>query len=148
MCFQRDRTPVAEKVLSKRERQIMDIVFRLGKASASEVHEHMPEPPTYTAVRTMLRLLEDKGLVQHHQDGRKYIYSPCSSQKSAGRSALHRVLNVFFGGSLQDAIAAHLSDPHLQLEPSDLARLRTVIDDADAAQKMTTKPNIQKKKGR
>ena len=139
---------MAETVLSKRERQIMDIVFRLGKASASAVHELMPEPPTYTAVRTMLRLLEDKRLVQHHQDGRKYIYSPCSSQKSAGRSALHRVLNVFFGGSLQDAIAAHLSDPNLQLEPSDLARLRTVIDDADAAQKKTTKPNIQKKKGR
>ncbi|MEJ7594036.1 MAG: BlaI/MecI/CopY family transcriptional regulator [Planctomycetaceae bacterium] len=136
---------MAETVLSKRERQIMDIVFRLGKASASAVHELMPEPPTYTAVRTMLRLLEDKGLVQHHQDGRKYIYSPCSSQKSAGRSALHRVLNVFFGGSLQDAIAAHLSDPQLQLEPSDLARLRTVIDEADAAQKKTTKPKVQKK---
>lgn len=139
---------MAETVLSKRERQIMDIVFRLGKASASAVHELMPEPPTYTAVRTMLRLLEDKGLVQHHQDGRKYIYSPCSSQKSAGRSALHRVLNVFFGGSLQDAIAAHLSDPTLQLEPSDLAQLRAVIDDADAAKKNAAKPKAQKKKGR
>lgn len=136
---------MAETGLSKREQQIMDIVFRLGKASASEVHERMPEPPTYTAVRTMLRLLEDKGLVQHHQDGRKYIYSPCSSQKSAGRSALHRVLNVFFGGSLQDAIAAHLSDPNLKLEPSDLARLRAVIDDADAVQKKTAKPKPRKK---
>ena len=139
---------MAETVLSKRERQIMDIVFRLGKASASEVHEHMPEPPTYTAVRTMLRLLEDKGLVQHEQDGRKYIYSPCSSQTSAGRSALHRVLNVFFSGSLQDAIAAHLSDPNMQLEPEDLAQLRAVIDDADAAQKKAAKPKPQKKKGR
>jgi len=146
--LQKERLPVAEIVLSKRARQIMDIVFRLGKASASEVHELMPEPPTYTAVRTMLRLLEDKGLVQHHQDGRKYIYSPCSSQKSAGRSALHRVLDVFFGGSLQDAIAAHLSDPNMQLDAQDLAQLRAVIDDADAAQKKTTKPKVQKKKGR
>ena len=139
---------MAETVLSKREQQIMDIVFRLGKASASEVHELMPEPPTYTAVRTMLRLLEDKGLVQHYQDGRKYIYSPCSSPKSAGRSALHRVLNVFFGGSLQDAIAAHLSDPNMQLGPCDLAPLRTVIDDADALQKKAAKPKAHKKKGR
>ena len=129
---------MTETVLSKRERQIMDIVFRLGKASASDVHQLMPEPPTYTAVRTMLRLLEDKGLVQHHQDGRKYIYSPCSSPKSAGRSALHRVLNVFFGGSLQDAVAAHLSDPNMRLEPGDLARLRAVLDDVDTAQKKTT----------
>ena len=129
---------MTETVLSKRERQIMDIVFRLGRASASDVHQFMPEPPTYTAVRTMLRLLEDKGLVQHHQDGRKYIYSPCSSPKSAGRSALHRVLNVFFGGSLQDAVAAHLSDPNMRLEPGDLARLRAVIDDVDTAQKKTT----------
>ena len=136
---------MAETVLSKRERQIMDIVFRLGKASASEVHELMPEPPTYTAVRTMLRLLEDKGLVQHYQDGRKYIYSPCSSPKSAGRSAFHRVLNVFFGGSLQDAVAAHLSDPNMQLEPGDLERLRAVIDAADSGQRKTAKPKSQKK---
>lgn len=136
---------MTETVLSKRERQIMDIVFRLGKASASEVHQLMPEPPTYTAVRTMLRLLEDKGLVQHHQNGRKYIYSPCSSPKSAGRSALHRVLNVFFGGSLQDAVAAHLSDPNMRLEPDDLARLRAVIDDADTSQKKATKPKSQTK---
>ena len=136
---------MAELVLSKRDQQIMDIVFRLGKASASEVHELMPEPPTYTAVRTMLRLLEDKGLVQHHQEGRKYIYTPCSSPKSAGRSALHRVLNVFFGGSLQDAVAAHLSDPNMQLEPGDLARLRAVIDAADSGQKKAAKPKSQKK---
>jgi BlaI family transcriptional regulator, penicillinase repressor len=118
----------------------MDIVFHLGKASARDVHERMPDRPTYTAVRTMLRLLENKGLVQHQEEGRKYIYSPCSSPKTAGRSALHRVLNVFFGGSLQSAVAAHLSDPTMQLNADDLARLRTVIDEADAAQKDAAKP--------
>ncbi len=130
---------MAEKVLSKRERQIMDIVFHLGKASARDVHERMPEPPTYTAVRTMLRLLEDKGLLQHQEDGRKYIYSPCSSTKTEGRSALHRVLNVFFGGSLQDAVAAHLSDPSMRLTSEDLAQLRAVVDEAGATHKMAAK---------
>ena len=128
---------VNEPALSKRERQIMDVIFRLGEASAADVHERLPEAPSYTAVRTMLRLLEDKGMVVHRQDGRKYIYSPCSSPKSEGRSALHRVLNVFFGGSLEDAIAAHLSDPGMHLDAADLKRLRAVIDDAEETKKET-----------
>jgi BlaI family penicillinase repressor len=113
---------VNEPALSKRERQIMDVIFRLGEASAADVHERLPEAPSYTAVRTMLRLLEDKGMVVHRQDG---------------RSALHRVLNVFFGGSLEDAIAAHLSDPGMHLDAADLKRLRAVIDDAEETKKET-----------
>ncbi len=128
---------MVEPNLSKRERQIMDIVFELGAASAAEVHERLPDPPTYTAVRTMLKLLEDKGLVRHRQEGRKYIYSPCHSQKSQGRSALSRVLQVFFGGSLENAIAAHLSDPKLKLEPEELKRLKVMIEDADRSAKNT-----------
>ena len=137
---------MVERSLSKRERQIMDVVFQLGEASAADVHARMPDPPTYTAVRTMMRLLEDKGLVQHRQEGRKYIYTPCRSPRSEGRSALNRVLDVFFGGSLEDAVAAHLSDPNMQLDPDDLQRLRTVIDDAGKA-KHALQPK-HKKKGR
>ncbi|MFO0940734.1 MAG: BlaI/MecI/CopY family transcriptional regulator [Pirellulales bacterium] len=121
---------MTEPTLSKRERQIMDIVFELGKASAADVHERLPDPPTYTAVRTMLKLLEDKGLVRHEQDGRKYVYSPCHSQRTEGRSALSRVLQVFFGGSLENALSAHLSDPKLKLEAEEMERLKAVIDQA------------------
>lgn len=121
---------MTEAALSKRERQIMDVVFALGEASAADVHERLPEAPSYTAVRTMLRLLEGKGLVQHQQQGKKYIYSPCQSPKREGRSALQRVVQVFFGGSLEDALAAHLSDPGMKLNAEQLKRLRAVVDEA------------------
>lgn len=130
---------MAEPALSRRERQIMDIVFQLGRASAAEIHERLPDPPTYTAVRTMLRLLEEKGLLRHWQEGRRYIYAPCRSPQTEGRSAMNRVLNVFFGGSLEDAVAAHLSDPGLQLDAEDFERLRAVIDEADSAAKSQRK---------
>ncbi len=123
----------------------MDIVFHLGRASAREVHVQMEDAPSYTAVRTMLRLLENKGLLQHDEEDRRYIYSPVGSPKAAGRSALHRVLNVFFGGSLQDAVAAHLSDPEMRLSAEDLARLRRIIDEADVAQKKAVRMNSRKK---
>lgn len=126
---------VAEKALSKRERQIMDIVFQAGEASAADVHERLPDAPTYTAVRTLMRVLEDKGLLQHRAEGRKYIYSPKKSIASEGRSAMKRVLDVFFGGSLEDAVAAHLNDPKLRLDERDLARLREVIEEAEHSAK-------------
>jgi BlaI family transcriptional regulator, penicillinase repressor len=126
-----------EPTLSKR--QIMDVVFQLGHASAADVHERLPDAPTYTAVRTMLKLLEDKGLVRHHQEGRKYVYAPCHSQKTQGRSALSRVLQVFFGGSLENAIAAHLSDPKAKLDADELERLRALIDQANEKQTKTTR---------
>lgn len=136
---------MTETALSKRERQIMDVVFELGEASAADVHERLPEAPTYTAVRTMLRLLEGKGLVQHEQQGKKYIYSPCQSPKREGRSALQRVVQVFFGGSLEDALAAHLSDPGMNLNVDQLKRLRAVIDEA---QETDSKPKRRSRKGK
>lgn len=126
---------MTEMSLSKRERQMMDIVFRLKEASAADVQQQLPDAPGYTAVRTMLKLLEGKGLLQHRQEGKKYIYSPCKSPKSAGRSALSRVLEVFFSGSLEDAIAAHLNDPKMKLDAEDFERLRAVIDSADVVMK-------------
>lgn len=136
---------VAEPSLSKRERQIMDAVFQLGDASAADVRARLPAPPTDTAVRTMLRLLEEKGWLKHRQVGRKFIYSPCRSPKSEGRSAMSRVLNVFFGGSLEDAVAAHLSDPSMQLDSKDFERLRSVIDEAAGATKKTSPAKTAKR---
>ena len=130
---------MTEISLSKRERQMMDIVFRLEEASAADVQQALPDAPGYTAVRTMLKLLEGKGLLQHRQEGKKYIYSPCKSPKTAGRSALSRVLEVFFSGSLEDAIAAHLNDPKMKLDAEDFERLRAVIDSADVKKRKTTK---------
>ena len=113
----------------------MDIVFQAGEASAADVHERLPDPPTYTAVRTMMRVLEEKDLLQHRSEGRKYIYTPRKSPTAAGRSAMKRVLDVFFGGSLEDAIAAHLNDPRMRLDGQDLIRLREVIEEAERAAK-------------
>lgn len=145
-CNARDlETVLTEKALSKRERQIMDIVFQAGEVSASEVHAQLPDAPTYTAVRTMMRLLEDKGLLRHRVDGRKFIYSTRKSPAVAGRSAMKRVLEVFFGGSLENAVAAHLNDPGMRLDAHDLDRLRDVIDEAEESTKSS--PKRRPKKG-
>jgi predicted transcriptional regulator len=116
-----------EVELSKRERQIMDVLFQQGEATAADVRARMPEPPSYTAVRTMLRILEEKRFVNHRQEGRRYVYRPCRSTRSEGRSALQRVLRVFFGGSLEQALAAHLSDPNSQPDRDELERLRALL---------------------
>ena len=126
---------------------MMDIVFRQEEASAAEVQKQLTDAPGYTAVRTMLKLLVEKGLLQHRLDGKKYIYSPRKSPKVAGRSALSRVLDVFFGGSLEDAIAAHLNDPKMKLDAEDFQRLRAVIDDADN-EKKTTGNKTKKKRSK
>src|SRR5438874_7743083 len=100
-----DRAP---EQLSRRERQIMDIVYRRGQATAAEVLAELPDPPGKTAVRTFLRILEDKGHLTHRQEGLAYVYVPSRPRAQAGRSALRRVLQTFFDGSLEKAVAAHL----------------------------------------
>ena len=115
---------------SRRERQIMDVLFEAGEASAADVQERLPDAPGYTACRTLLRILEDKGLVQHREEGRRYIYSPTPSTRSEGQTALKRVVQVFFGGSLEEALTAHLSDPSAAIDDAELGRLRNVIDEA------------------
>jgi predicted transcriptional regulator len=121
----------AEDPLSRRERQIMDIIFRRGQATALEVLRDLPDPPGKTAVRTLLRILEDKrGLLEHVQEGQTYIYRPRQSPQQAGQSALQRVLETFFGGSLEQALAAHLSDEAVQLSPEEMARLAKLIQQA------------------
>lgn len=118
--------------LSKRERQIMDVVYAHGEATISQVLAGMPDPPMRGALRTLLRIMEQKGHLTRRQEGRRITYRPVQPRGRAGRSALSRVLDVFFGGSLEKAVAAHLSDPtrRTKLDGEQLQRLAELIDQA------------------
>src|SRR5437870_3887177 len=111
---------IPERHLSRRERQIMDVVYARGEATAVEVHAELPDPPSKTAVRTLLRILEDKGHLKHRQDGLRFVYQPSRRRGTAGRSALARVLHTFFDGSLEKAVAAHLGDSAAELSDDEL----------------------------
>ncbi len=119
-----------EESLSRRERQIMDIVYARGEATAADVHGGLPDPPTKTAVRTLLLILEDKGHLTHRQDGLTYVFRASRPRGRAGRSALRRVLQTFFEGSLEKAVAAHLGDAATELSLEELNRLADIIDQA------------------
>ena len=125
----------AAEGLSRRERQIMDIIYARSEASALEVQGDLPDPPSNTAVRTLLRILEAKGHLKHRQEGMKYIYRPSRPRGRAGRSALRRVLQTFFDGSLEKAVAAHLGDPATDLSPAELERLIDLIRQARQGRK-------------
>jgi predicted transcriptional regulator len=120
-----DETP-----LSRRERQIMDVVFSGGQVSVNHVWQALPDPPSRTAVRTLMRILEEKGHLKHKTRGREFLYQATRPRARAGRSALSRVLATFFGGSLEKAVAAHLADPAHSYTQDDLARLAQLIDQA------------------
>ena len=119
-----------ESGFGRRERQIMDAIYRLGKASVADVRAALPDPPTYSAVRGMLRLLEDKGYVQHQQDGLKYVYMPTVTPAKARASALHHLVTTFFGGSAEDAAAALLELPDSKLSARERHRLAAMIKKA------------------
>lgn len=121
--------------LSRRERQIMDIVYARGEASAVDVVDAMDDPPSKTAVRTLMRILEEKGHLSHRQDGLKYLYRPTRPRGRAGRSAFRRVLETFFDGSLEKAVAAHLGDPASDLAQDELNRLANLIEQAKTKEK-------------
>ncbi|HWD40297.1 MAG TPA: BlaI/MecI/CopY family transcriptional regulator [Fimbriimonas sp.] len=116
--------------LSRREREVLDALHRLGKATAVEVMENMPTPPSYSAVRSILRILEDKGHVKHEEDGKRYLYLPAESRQSAARSALDQVMTTFFGGSLEVAVRTFLDDQDADLSDDELDRLSAIIDQA------------------
>jgi BlaI family transcriptional regulator, penicillinase repressor len=113
--------------LSRRERQIMDVLYAAGEASAGDVHARLADAPSYTTVRTLLRILEEKGHLSHRQAGVKYVYSPLRPRGHAGRSAFERVLRIFFDGSLAKAVAAHLGEDASDLPPEELQRLADII---------------------
>lgn len=115
--------------LSRRERQIMDVIYRRGRATAAEVLDDIPDPPSYSAVRAMLRLLEEKGHVRHEQDGPRYMFLPTVNRDRARKSALKHVVRTFFDGSATDAVAA-LLDADAKLSGSDLDRLSAMIESA------------------
>jgi len=115
---------------SARERQIMDALHRLGEAGVTEVQREMPEPPSYSAVRAMLRILEDKGHVQHRQAGRRYIYEPKVEVHQAGRSALRSLVRTFFSDSPTRAVAALLDLEADKISESELAELSALVEQA------------------
>ena len=119
-----------QTALSRRERQIMDAVYARGEASATQVMQDLPDPPSRTAVRTFLRILEEKGHVKHRAQGREFFYFPILKRGRVGKSALRRVLKVFFDGSLEKAVAAHLTDSASELSPGELKRLAGLINQA------------------
>lgn len=116
--------------LSRRERQIMDILYAHGRATAADVQSWLPDPPSYSAVRAMLRILEDKGHIRHEQDGPRYIYRPTVPRDNAKRSALHHLLQTFFEGSREQAISELLDDSSSDLSDAELDRLAQLIDKA------------------
>ena len=116
--------------LSRRERQIMDVIYRLGSATAQEVRHNLPDPPSYSAVRALLRVLEDKGHAVHHADGPRYVYVPTIPREEARETALRQIVRTFFDGSPPEAVAALLDLSSDDLSDDELDRLQTVIDRA------------------
>jgi BlaI family transcriptional regulator, penicillinase repressor len=116
--------------LSKRERQIMESIYRRGEASAVEVLADLPDPPSRTSVRTLLRILETKGHLSHRVQGKEFVYKPIKSRERVAKPALRRVLETFFGGSIARAMAAHLADPKISLSDEELERLTKLIEQA------------------
>jgi BlaI family penicillinase repressor len=116
--------------LSRRERQIMDILYQRGKSSASEVREAMPDAPSYSAVRAMLRVLEDKGHVKHRSEGLRYVYLPMVAHEKARRSAVKHLVDTFFSDAPEDVVAALLDVSSPRVTRAELDRMSEMIERA------------------
>jgi len=114
--------------ISRRERQVMDILFRKGKATAEEVLAELPDPPGYSAVRALLVTLEQKELVTHSKDSRRYVYMPAVPEKRAKTTALKQLLATFFEGSPEKLVASLLDPKDQKLSKDEIARIRKLID--------------------
>jgi len=119
-----------EHFFSRRERQIMDALHAKEAATAADIRAALPDPPSYSSVRALLRILEDKGHVKHRQDGPRYVYMPCVSHEHASRSALKRLVATFFQGSTTQALAALLETADTKLSDAELHKLRQIIQQA------------------
>lgn len=115
--------------LGRRERQLLEILLRLDRASVAEVRDALPDPPSYSAVRTMLGVLEDKGYVAHTQEGRRYVYQPATPPQKTSRHALLHLVRTFFGGSRERAMIALLDLDGEPLSDSELNRLSRLLDE-------------------
>jgi predicted transcriptional regulator len=120
------------ETLSRREREVMDVLYRRGEATVSEVMEELVDPPTYSAVRSILRVLEGKGHISHREDGPRYVYVPAVARERARGAALDHLVNTFFGGSAERAVAALLRRSDLELSETDLKKLAREIQQAKA----------------
>ena len=116
--------------LSRRERQIMDIVFANGEATVHQIRGSLPEAPSGMAIRRMLSILEEKGHLKRRKVGREYVYSARQARKKAGRNALQHVLNTFFRGSVAEALATHLDKPNTHISTDEYERLAKLIDES------------------
>lgn len=121
--------------LSRRERQIMDILFRRGRVAASVVRAELPGDPSSSTVRTQLRILEKKGHVRHEEEGLRYVYRPVTPRRSARRSALRHLVETFFDGSAEQAVAALLGGEARHLTEPELERIARIVSDARAEQR-------------
>jgi predicted transcriptional regulator len=116
--------------LSRRERQIMDVIYRRGRATVAEVLDALPDPPSYSAVRAMLRILEEKGHLKHERDGLRYVFLPTVPREKARAAALRHLVRTFFDGSAEQAAAALLDLPDSKLSAETIERLRERIEQA------------------
>ena len=119
-----------ERDLSRRERQIMDFLFRVGKATAADVMEGLPDAPSYSAVRALLRILEQKGHIRHEEEGRAYVYMPLVRRADARQSALSHLLKTFFDNSAEQAMAALLAIKGEKMSDAELERMSRLIERA------------------
>ena len=116
--------------LTRRERQIMDVLYRRGRATAAEVMADLPGEPNYSTVRTQLRVLEDKGHVRHEEEGLRYVYAPAVPRHAARKSALKHLVETFFDGSAEQVVAAVLGGEASHLSDDDLKRIAALVADA------------------
>ncbi len=116
--------------LSRRESQIMDILYLRGRATAAEVQSALPDPPGYSSVRKLLEILEQKGYIAHEQDGRRYVYFPSTGREQAGRSALQQLLRTFFSGSPEKMVAALLDVSRTRVSAEELDRIAELAERA------------------
>lgn len=116
--------------LSRRERQIMDALYRRGRATAAEVMHDLPGEPSYSTVRTQLRVLEEKGHVTHEEEGLRYVYAPAVPRRAARRSALRHLVETFFDGSAENVVAAILGNEASKLSDDELKRIAQLVDEA------------------
>src|SRR5437773_8836452 len=116
--------------LTRRERQIMDVLFRRGRATASQVRQELPGDPSYSTVRTQLRVLEEKGHVRHEEDGQRYVYAPAVPRRTVRKSAMKHVIETFFEGSVEEAVAALLGGERSRLTEEELDRIEELIKKA------------------
>ena len=118
-----------DEPLSAREREILDVIYRLGEATASRVISEMKQPPSRSAVRTFLRILETKGHIHHRKEGREFVFRASRSPRRVGQRAVAHVLETFFGGSLSEAVASHLANTRQSIDAEELDKLAELINE-------------------